>query len=405
MKTLKKIILAITLSLLAFVMMLSCKDKFADLSFEQKINEFEYLYEVLEENCPYLDVAGTEFNIHWLEKKKEYLNRIKNAPTDSAYLSVLSSILNETGSGHIGMAPMFSWKDYYEIYKKGALEKPVYKTWVDVLKSVQPQSEYWQEVSKKVFPYYYDYVSESAEVEFESVTTKIIIEKENKIAVIRIKSFWRSYLEKDSVLVNDFIEKIADCNHLIIDIQDNGGGAVKLWKEHIVGRLIEEDITVSYYDAIKKGEHNELFYPDILAKQGMPKENFPNLPPEFLSDNVLIDEIKDTVVSINPVPFEGQVYLLINENIYSQSERFTNFCNLSDWAITAGCEVVRDGTSSSEPILLKLPESGILITYPSTVSLNPDGSYASKIISQLSVEGTHPDERLDNLIEYIKTNP
>ena len=48
------------------------------LSKEEKVADFKYMYKVVKEGYPYLDVNKRLNNIDWLENKNEYLKRIKN---------------------------------------------------------------------------------------------------------------------------------------------------------------------------------------------------------------------------------------------------------------------------------------------------------------------------------------
>ncbi len=49
-----------------------------NMSIEEKLEDFEYMYTLLEENYPFFEVNKRLHNVDWLKNKKKYENIIKN---------------------------------------------------------------------------------------------------------------------------------------------------------------------------------------------------------------------------------------------------------------------------------------------------------------------------------------
>lgn len=92
----------------------------------------------------------------------------------------------------------------------------------------------------------------------------------------------------------------------------------------------------------------------------------------------------------------------MSEKVFSSSEGFAQFCKTTKWATIVGERTGGDGIGS-DPSIIRLPESGILLCYPSLIGLNHDGSLNSeeRTIPDVKIKGNTPNERLDKLIEFL----
>ena len=82
--------------------------------------------------------------------------------------------------------------------------------------------------------------------------------------------------------------------------------------------------------------------------------------------------------------FHGRVWLLVGPMVYSASESFSVFCQSTGFATLVGRQTGGDGIGALDPILMRLPNSGILIQFTMMYGLNPDGSSSEEA-------GTAPD--------------
>ncbi len=65
--------------------------------------------------------------------------------------------------------------------------------------------------------------------------------------------------------------------------------------------------------------------------------------------------------------------VLVDEDVYSASENFVMFCKNTGFATLAGTTTGGDG-GISDPMLLSLPNSGLIVRFSIYYSLNADGT-------------------------------
>ena len=409
-----------------FIVCVQCTNH-SQLSTIQKVRDFEFLYQTLEENYPFFGVTKRQTNIDWLSKKSEYLRRIENTPNDSAYYMTVTSIVNELRCPHLHVA--LNHEMMLDVYKRATLEKPKYAKyakWVEVLEKSKKQSIYWQKIWNKyvagytkqkgissvlinpnIDKYVAGYAKQTSQTQTHEIFYSDSILIEDKIAIMRIQSFLYDNLANDSVKIISFLEKIKDCDNLIIDIQDNEGGSSNYWKNYIVGKISDTTITFPRNQVVKDGSLNRHFCPEIDEWHIVTKQNtfFPNMPDEIFDGSYYLSSYTDTIIPENPIPFKGNIYLLVNNFVVSSSDDFAYFCKVSKWATVAGIRTRGEGANSGEPTLFMLPNSGIVLRHPSLAGLNEDGSFSfeTRTAPNIEIEAKNSDERLGKLINLIKS--
>ena len=374
------------------------------LTKEQKIKDFNYVYNILKENYPFWGMHKRKHEIDWLAKKKEYIAKIEATNNDSEYIFSLKKIIGDLNDGHINFnATRFGNQGYYSLYKKAAKENPNYTKWVEMFENTNVKLEYWSDIL------------EDLENEKDSTSPKKTIKKQvsnytdtivsnGTIAIMSILSFNYHLINKDKNEINDFLKQIKKTKCLIIDIQENSGGSHDYWINNIVARLIRDTIKNKSYPIIKEGNINRHFYQDFFAKAKLINEtdSFPNIPTELKQENYYVDIWIDTIAPNNSINYNGEIYLLVSETVFSASEAFAQFCKTTSWATVAGERTGGDGIGS-DPAIIMLPESGILMNFPSLVGLNHDGSLNSeeKTTPDIIIEAANSQQRLERLINYL----
>ncbi|WP_333862852.1 S41 family peptidase [Chitinophaga sp.] len=268
------------------------------------------------------------------------------------------------------------------------------------------RTEYWAKILNK------KEVSQSATsktkikpVKKNNYSDTIISNGQDRIAIMTIQSFSHLRIKKDKPEIENFLSNIKGCNTLIINIHDNGGGSEEYWQNNIVARLIQTPINYLMYPIIKDGEMNRHFYPQYFERGRILQQGYglQRIPQELLTEKYYIKEEQDTITPNNPVDFQGKIYLLVSEKVFSTSEHFAQFCKTTGWATIAGERTGGDGIGS-DPIIVRLPESGILLCYPALIGVNHDGAlnFEERTIPDILIDGKNADERLSNLINYIR---
>ncbi len=106
--------------ILAFIILLgnSTYSQKNQLSEEEKVDDFNYVYNVVKTGYPYLGVNKRLNNIDWLENKDEYIKRIRSTENDEEFIEELSSILSDLNNKH---TEVIDNKKRYELLRNHTL--------------------------------------------------------------------------------------------------------------------------------------------------------------------------------------------------------------------------------------------------------------------------------------------
>ena len=164
-----------------------------NLTEKEKLEDFEFLYSTLKQNFPYFNVLQREEGFKWLNKKKEYIKKIKETKIDIEYFNVLNVILKELNNGHTDLTPTL-YRDYFLKSYKEAKMTP----WVN---EIENGSDYWKKLleSKSKISFNEDY--DESNINFWDL-------ENDKIAVIKIKSFNHFQIDKDMIKIESFLKKV-----------------------------------------------------------------------------------------------------------------------------------------------------------------------------------------------------
>ncbi|MEM9857720.1 MAG: S41 family peptidase [Bacteroidota bacterium] len=98
------------------------------------------------------------------------------------------------------------------------------------------------------------------------------------------------------------------------------------------------------------------------------------------------------------------MYLLVNHNVYSSSELLAYFFKATSFGKVVGEQTGGDGIGT-DPIILALPNSGIIIRFTGEMGLNPNGSAneEKKTVPDIWLETTSRSEARRLLLERISS--
>ncbi len=94
----------------------------------------------------------------------------------------------------------------------------------------------------------------------------------------------------------------------------------------------------------------------------------------------------------DPVGFNGKIYMLVDDKVYSSAESFAAFAKATGWAQLIGTRTGGDGIGF-DPVPVVLPNSGLIIRFPAEMGLNPDGSVNDEVATEpdIYVEKSYGD--------------
>lgn len=335
------------------------------LTSKQKIEDFDYMYNILKDNYPYFQVNKRLYSVDWLSKKQEYEKQILRTRNDKGFVKVLNKIIRELNNGHTDVMN----EDFYEMAVKIYSEHDYCEQWVKVLKDSKVIKRYKSGSNTKNLNQDNGTLGEDK----PCYETKIIMP--DKVAYISIYSFNGLRTKKDRQGIYDFLRSVKNYPKLIIDIRGNGGGDDGYWMDNIVSPLISKKLTARYYELFRGGEYEMPF----LSSRKIKLSNMSSLdgnimksfPPE--SKQFKYYSYEDfTVVPDNSLDYRGKIYLLIDGQDFSASDAFSSFSKVTGFAKLIGERTGGDGIGI-DPIVFSLPNSGIVIRFSADMGLNPNG--------------------------------
>lgn len=340
--------------------------KFKQLTKEEKIEDFEYMFKTIEEAYPFLEVNKRVNNVDWIANKEEYLEKIKNTKNDKEFIEAITQILSELNNDH---THIINSKELYDFFKSGYNQTGWYDFFDD----------------EKVLSRYNSMEGNTQNTKEPMVKKDVIVRDvvDKKIAYMYLPQMYGVYgeitekdIESDMKVIGDYINTLEDYKALIIDIRGNSGGDDKYWRS-IVSKIISDDIENKGYLAFRSNNKIMKDYVDkreirVDSIDNLPKELLENAPKEIMTDFSEFMESTVVIESDNSSKFKGNIYLLVNDTVYSSSESFSIFCKDSGFATLIGEKTGGDG-GGIDPILFDLENSGLIIRMASDMYLTGQG--------------------------------
>lgn len=358
----KRKYLLILLSLIAILSLSSCKSTNSikdKLTKEEKIEDFEYMYDVIKESYPYLEVNKRVNDIDWLANKENYLEKIKNTKDDKEFIIEINEILSDLNNDHthlINNSALF--KVFDDAY--GNLG------WYDFFDDEVVKSRYEDlgetDVNNKVFS-------------TEDLILKDVVE--GKIGYIYLPQMAprSESIADDMEVILKYIKTLENHEAIIIDIRGNSGGSDEYWTE-VISRIIPKVYNTSGYILFRDSD----IINDYIKSRGSNIKDIEDLPKEIINNgpdeitNAFKYFIKNTT-SIMPkdsINFEGNIYLLVDNVVYSSSESFSIFCKENKIATVIGETTGGDG-GGYDPVLFNLKNSGLIVRIAGDMYLTDSG--------------------------------
>lgn len=213
----------------------------------------------------------------------------------------------------------------------------------------------------------------------------------------------------DMKTLREFLQSRGDINAIIVDIRGNGGGSDTYWQT-LVAMLANGPVSSPCGVAWRDSEFVKPFMQDknvdalpaapqsdLLSAQSSGQGTF---PPEILTGEFVAPKAwTRTVDPDNSLNYQGKVFLLVDGYVFSSAESFAAFCKGSKWATVVGSYTGGDGIGF-DPLIVTLPNSGMIVRFPGDMGLNPDWSANEEF-------HTSPDIRVewtpDEILQYAAT--
>lgn len=358
----KRKYLLILLSLILSTSLASCKsintseDK---LTKKEKVEDFQYMYDVIKESYPYLEVNKRVNGIDWLANREDYLEKIKNTKDDEEFIIKINKILADLNNGH---THLINNSALFELFDDSYGELGWYDFFDDEVVKKRYESLAETGVNNKVFS-------------SEDLILKDVVE--GKIGYIYLPQMTPrgDSIEDDMEIISKYIKTLENHEAIVIDIRGNSGGSDEYWTE-VISRIIPKEYNTSGYILFRDSD----IINDYIKAREINTENIENLPKEIVSNGP--DEItrnfkyfienNRSIAPKDSINFEGNIYLLVDNVVYSSAESFSIFCKEKGIATIIGETTGGDG-GGYDPVLFKLENSGLIVRIAGDMYLTDSG--------------------------------
>jgi len=112
----------------------------ADMGVEEWLEDFEYLYDYIEGNYPYLSVKNRTHGYNWLDLKDMFEERISNATNNGEFLEVIIQAVTALQNRHTAVLHPSTVKSNYIQFQN---QHPLNKVFTD---AVDTAADYWMSI-------------------------------------------------------------------------------------------------------------------------------------------------------------------------------------------------------------------------------------------------------------------
>jgi len=241
--------------------------------------------------------------------------------------------------------------------------------------------------------------------EVDNITTEII--EDGRIAYFRIRSFMNNP-GFDSEILFPFFEEVQEFDHLIIDLRNNGGGWGHYFPDYVVAALIDETVVAYRNEFFMSGDLSRqiaeysladwlgsadeiLLAADFIDQNDFPLFNSPHL--DFLTYVIRWQQVIEPLEG--NIPFNGKIWLLVNQGSASASELAATISMTSGFATVVGQNTL--GVTATMNTYVSLPNTGVLFRIDTGYTIDTEGR-------QLERFGVTPDIIVPigtNILDYV----
>lgn len=348
------------------------------------LSDFEYAFETLKKYYPFFDVNKELNDIDFLSMHDEFKSWISECKTDDEFFDTMDEILSYTNNGHTNMVPIEEGNFFHTIYSD-AIFNPELKRISEL---------YEKPLVKERYKIVSDYRLEddahegSGEKETSNVIAKDFVD--GRIAYIKIKEM-RIKRDKDIEILDKYLDKIKKYDTLIIDIQGNPGGDSTYWQEYLIPKITNKTLIQNVYSFMKEGEMFEdifeLYGYEDVTDEVMEELDFPDITSEIAGK---FDKYSFETITVEPseesINFGGNIYLLVDRDVFSSAEALASFAKETGFATLVGEKTGGDGIGA-DPNQVDLPKTGFVLRFPKELGITEKG-----VIDEL--EKTEPDVKI-----------
>ncbi|MCI5839719.1 MAG: S41 family peptidase [Peptoniphilaceae bacterium] len=385
---------------------LPAPEKPKKLTKEQMIEDYEYFFKIIKENYPFISIINREYGYNFIDNHDKYLSMIKSCKNDEDFYSVIVNIVSDLKSQHAIIADQDYLKvnlDHFSHYwqKRSMFLEFLYMNTQTVRNRYNLEGEQIATSSSSSDNLRFMLTENAKSSTIKNLEIKEISEN---ILQLRINEMLPDYKwDDDKQTLNKLLRILPKYKALVIDIRGNGGGNIDYWQEFLLPRIISKSYSTKNYMFFKGGDRNKIILEDPeFEKKRVSDVDINSMNLDYvkdLNDFEYFVENKIKVTPDNSINYSGNIYLLVDDGVYSAAESLASFCKNTKLATLVGQTTGGDGVTIGV-INDYLPNSGYVFSFTNALGYAQDGSLNEE-------EKTKPDIETANYntsIEIIKKN-
>lgn len=346
------------------------------------LEDYNYFWDVIEENYPFYNAVKRITGNDLAKTREFYLAQAQEAKSAQDLFRVLSGCAKDfRGTGHFEVFSPSEYGHHMEVFRHNL---------------GNPMTDYlYTRISTPASLAFYQYTPPSptpadgggtestihsfAGTERASDNLTFADYPEYNAGYVKIDTMTSSWENDDGETLDAFFRALQaqGYENCIIDICGNGGGDDQFWINNLVWPNLKEPVSFQLY-ALVRGQQSIDYAAaaglDLHPIDTLPTGDLPALDPADLEDatHYIIYPFRFFKDDTPPL-FSGRFWLLVDQGVYSASEKFALFCKQTGFATLVGYPTDGDGIGIN-PMLTALPNSGIVFRFSGDDGLNADGS-------------------------------
>lgn len=349
------------------------------LTEEEKLADFEQMYNEVKKGYPFLEVNKRQNKEDWLANKEHYEAIIKNTSSDQDFADKLNAILMDLHNGH---TQVINSKTGFEDIKK--LYEPL--EWYDFLDDEDLNNMYSSLNESRVY----------SQETYNDIELKDLVKGEIGYMYIPQMNSANGSIDDDMKRIESYLKKIKDYKSLVINIRGNTGGSDEYWIK-LVSLLTDKYYKCGGYRLFRNksdiiNNYTKARGVELNDISMLPEDILKNAPKEVRSMFTHFEYNENRIEGKSKTPFKGKIYLLVDDMVFSGAESFSIFCKEQNFATIVGSKTSGDGYIY-DPVLFKLDNSGLIVRMSSNMYLTDSGicNEEEKTTPDIVIESDSPD--------------
>jgi hypothetical protein len=382
------------------------------------LEDLDHLYSVLTANFPFFGVIyrSLGMDLHGLyHETRQHIEDIRDIPSDEYFANIINSrfISQARGTGHFNMLTEDFLRLHIQVFSNQVAQgSDQFLYFLHEIDNYATRALHGltDEDFAPPIPGRDSFVYATAS---DNLQTSII--EPGRIAYVNILQMNHATVRLDRAKLLNFYRYIADFDHLIVDIRQNGGGDSRFFPYLVIAPNIDRPLEYYFYMLLMDGEHNRRLLAPWFEDWWDGVTEYPVFQPihdDLLERLTYLDAADAEMLDlywtyrgiIHPSQgeaiFGGKIWLLVSGTNFSASEQAAAIAKQTGFATLVGQTTGGDGIGIN-PLVLALPNTGVIVRYSSVYGTDPLGHNNQEFGTNPHIFNRPGRDALETVLEII----